>query len=78
MDKQELRAVIKYLHLKGMTQEIFIDTKGTLAESAPAYSTVTKWNAEFKRGRLLCVDMHPFGQPATSVNELLKKSISLS
>ena len=70
MDKQELRAVIMYLYLKGMTpQEIFIDMKCTLAESAPAYSTVIKWHVEFKRGRLLCVDMHRSGRHATSVNE---------
>jgi len=47
-----VRAVIKYFYFKGLTpQEIFTDMKETLGESAPAYSTVTKWYAEFKRGR---------------------------
>ena len=42
MEKQELRAVIKYFYFKGLTpQEIFTDMKETLGESAPAYSTVT-------------------------------------
>jgi len=49
MEKLELRAVIKYFHLKGMTpQEISCDVKETLWESAPAYCTVKKWHAEFK------------------------------
>jgi len=40
------------LILKGMTlQDIFDDVKQTLGASAPAYSTVTKWHAEFKWGR---------------------------
>jgi len=42
MEKQEVRAVIKYFYFKGLTpQEIFTDMKETLGESAPAYSTVT-------------------------------------
>ena len=41
----------------------------TLGESAPAYSTVAKWHAEFQRGRLSCDDLHRCGRPATSVNE---------
>jgi len=46
--KQEVRAVIKYFYFKGLTpQDIFTDTKETLGESAPEYSTVTKWYAEF-------------------------------
>ena len=48
MEKQEVRAVIKYFYFKGLTpQEIFTDMKETLGESAPAYSTVTKWYAEY-------------------------------
>ena len=41
----------------------------TLGESAPAYSTVAKWHAEFKRGRWSSDDLHRCGRPATSVNE---------
>jgi len=44
MEKQEVRAVTKYFYFKRLTpQEIFTDMKETLGESAPAYSTVTKW-----------------------------------
>ena len=57
MDKHEVRAVIKHFYLKGMTpQDVFDDMKQTLVDSAPAYSTVTKWDAEFKRGRSTCDD----------------------
>ena len=58
MENNEVRAVIKYLYLKGMTaKEIFYDMKETLAGSAPAFSTVVKWHAEFERGRLSCDDL---------------------
>ena len=43
MEKTEIRAIIKYLHLKGMTaSEIRDDILETLAESAPSYGTVTR------------------------------------
>jgi len=70
VEKLKVRAVIKYFHLKGMTpQEIFCDYKETLWESAPAYCTVEKWRAEFKRGRSSCDELHRCGRPATSVDE---------
>ena len=50
-------------------QKIFCDMEVTLGKSAPAYSTVPKWYAEFKRGRLSCDDLHRCERPATSVNE---------
>jgi len=50
MEKHEVRPVIKYLYLKGITPlQIFSDIGETLGESAPAYSTVAKWHAEFNR-----------------------------
>ena len=43
MKKLEVRAVRKYLYLKGMMQqEISYDMKETLAESALPYDTVAK------------------------------------
>ena len=58
MENNEVRPVIKYLYLKGMTaKEIFYDMKETLAVSVPAFSTVVKWHAEFERGRSLCDDL---------------------
>jgi len=43
--------------------------KETLGESTPAYSTVTKWHAQFKWERSSCDDLYQRGRPATSVNE---------
>ena len=57
-----------------MPQEIFCDMKEMLGDSAPAYSTVTTWHAEFKRDRSLCDDLHRCGWLATSVNEETVKS----
>ena len=50
-------------------QAIFSNMEETLGESAPAYSTVAKWHAEFKGGRLSCDDLYRCGRPATSVND---------
>ena len=70
MEKQEVRAVTKYFYFKRLTpQEIFTDIKKTLGESAPACLTVTKWYAEFKRGRSSCEDSQHYGRPSTAVNE---------
>ena len=53
MEKTEIRAIIKYLHLKGMTaSEIQDNMLRTLAGSALSYATVTRWIREFKRGRV--------------------------
>jgi len=52
-----------------MTYEIFCHMKETLSESAPAYSTVAKWHAEFTWHRLLCGDLQWCGWPASSINE---------
>ena len=41
----------------------------TTEESVPAYATVAKWHAEFKRRTLTCDDLHRCGRPASSVNE---------
>ena len=68
--KCEVRAVTKYLYVKGLIQqEIFCGIKETLSESALAYSTFAKWLAELSRGRSLCEDRHHRGRPATSLDE---------
>ena len=47
-----MRAVIRYLCKKGMTpKEIHKDFMKTLENESPSYSTVKKWDAEFKRGK---------------------------
>ena len=49
MENNKVRAVIKYLYLKGMTaKEFFYNMKETLAMFAPAFSTVVKWHAKFE------------------------------
>jgi len=66
-----VRAVIKYLYLKGMTAKvIFYDMKQTLAVSAetPVFSTVVKWHAEFERGLSSCDDLPQCGRPAICVD----------
>ena len=70
MEKTEIRAIIKYLHLKGMTaSEICDDILGTLAESAPSYATVTRWIREFKRGRVRVEDDPRSGRPAAATTK---------
>lgn len=71
MDKTEKRAVIKYLHLKGLTQnEIAMDMKEVLGDNAPSQATVYRWVAEFQRGRQSTEDEHRSGRPIeTCTNE---------
>ena len=52
MDEAGLRAVIMFLHIKGLSpKEIHKDMQATLQDNAPSYTMVKKWSAEFKRGR---------------------------
>ena len=70
MDKFEVRAVIKYLNLKGMsTKEINEDMIQTLGKDAPLYSTVKKWVAEFKRGKEDVTDDSRAGRPVNVVTD---------
>ncbi|XP_046976362.1 histone-lysine N-methyltransferase SETMAR-like [Vanessa cardui] len=70
MEKNEIRAVIKYLCLKKMcTKDIHCDLMETLGESAPPYSTVARWAKEFKLGRTSTEDEHREGRPSTSLTE---------
>ena len=66
MDKFEQRAVIKYLLKKRLTPNIHNDMTTTLGESAPLYTTVKKWVAEFRRGRESIEDDPRPGRPTTS------------
>jgi hypothetical protein len=52
MDKIEYRAVIKFFVKEGLTPNA-IHSKfiKVYADSSPSFSTVKKWDAEFKRGR---------------------------
>lgn len=75
MEKNEIRAVIKYLCLKKMsTKDIHSDLMETLGDSAPPYSTVARWAKEFKLGRTSTEDEHREGRPSTSLTaENVKK-----
>jgi len=50
--------------------------KESLAESARAYSTFAKWDAEFSRGQSSCEDRHHRGRPATSVHEYTVEKVN--
>ncbi|UYV84883.1 hypothetical protein LAZ67_X003862 [Cordylochernes scorpioides] len=66
----EIRAVMKYLCKKGISpKEIYEDMVDTLREDAPSYSTVKKWVAAFKLGRISTEDEHRPGKPIESVTQ---------
>ncbi|UYV75022.1 hypothetical protein LAZ67_12002126 [Cordylochernes scorpioides] len=70
METNEIRAVIKYLCKKGMSpKEIYEGMVDTLREDAPSYSTVKKWVAAFKLGRISTEDEHRPGRPVESVTQ---------
>lgn len=76
MDKIEVRAVIKYFVLKGLRPtEIKNELDSTLKESAPSFSTVKKWAAEFKRGRTSIQDDERTGRPKTVVTDQIVSKI---
>lgn len=52
MDNIALRAVSRYLTLKGLSpKEVHEDMVTTLGEAAPSDSMVERWVTEFKRAR---------------------------
>ena len=66
MDKIGERAVIQYLHKKGLApKDIHTDMVATLGEDAPSYATIKRWVAEFKRGRQSLEDAPCPGRPVT-------------
>lgn len=76
MEKIEIRAVIKYLCLKGMSpKDIHEDFMDTLGKESPSYSTVKKWAAEFKRGRESIKDDERPGRPKEATNEETAKAV---
>ena len=53
----EYRAVIRYLYLKGKTdQEIHCEMTNVYGSSAPSYALVKFWVGEFKRSRTFLED----------------------
>ncbi|GFS79632.1 histone-lysine N-methyltransferase SETMAR [Trichonephila clavipes] len=67
MDKVEYRAVTKYSFLKGNTPtEIKDELDSVYGDSAPSFTTVKIWAAEFKRGRKSLGDDGCSGRPNTA------------
>lgn len=65
-----MRAIIEHLHKKGLNRkEIHSEMVEVWRDEAPAYSTVAKWVAEFKRGRDSLEDAPRSGRPRTSTDE---------
>ena len=59
MEKTEKRAVIKYLHMKGLSvQQICLDMKEVLGDDVPSQATVYRWTGALQRGRQATEDEH--------------------
>jgi hypothetical protein len=70
IEKTEQPLFIQYLFKKRLTpNEVHKDMLTTLGESAPSYTTVKKWVAEFKLGRESIEDDPCTGWPTTSTIE---------
>ena len=55
--------VIQYFHLKGLCpNNIKAELDSTLGESAPSFTTIKYWVADFKRGRTSFQDKHRSGR----------------
>ena len=66
MEKIEYRAVINYLFLKGNTpMQIKDKLDAVYGDSAPSFTTVKFWAAEFKRGCTSLGDNERSGRPKT-------------
>ncbi|UYV69796.1 hypothetical protein LAZ67_7000751, partial [Cordylochernes scorpioides] len=70
METNDIRAEIKYLCKKGMSQkEIYEDMVDTIREDAPSYSTVKKWEVGFNLERISTEDENRPGRPVESVTQ---------
>jgi len=67
MDKIEYRAVIKFFVKEGLTpNEIHSKLKKVYGDSSPSFSTIKKWAAEFKSGRISLEDDPRAGRPKSA------------
>ncbi len=72
----EFRAVIKFLTAEGLNATaIHQRLTGMYASNAPAYSTVAKWQAEFRRGRQSMEDDERIGRPVEVVTDELCNAV---
>ncbi|XP_076643528.1 histone-lysine N-methyltransferase SETMAR-like [Halictus rubicundus] len=70
MEKLEYRAVIKYLFLKGNTPtQIKEKLDAVYGNSAPSFTIVKFWAAEFKRGRTSLGDDERLGRAKTATSD---------
>ncbi|GFW41870.1 histone-lysine N-methyltransferase SETMAR [Trichonephila clavipes] len=70
MDKNEYRVGIKYLFLKGnMPMQIKYELDSVYGDSAPSFTTVKFWAADFKRGRKRLGDVERLGCPNTATTD---------
>ena len=76
MEKEEIRTVIKYFKIKGLTPtEIKTELDSTLGNSSPSLSTVKKWAAEFKRDSTSTKDAPRTGRPKMATSEDIAEKI---
>lgn len=70
ISKCEYRAVIKFLTLeKRSANNIYERLTNVYGDSAPSYATVTRWVAEFKRGRTSLEDDPRAGRPVEATTD---------
>jgi histone-lysine N-methyltransferase SETMAR len=70
IEKNEYRAIIKYLFIKGKTaKEIFEDMSETLNEECPSNSTIKYWVSNFKRGDFSTKDGERSGRPISATTQ---------
>ena len=75
MDKGGHRYMIQYFHLKVLTRtNIKAELDSTLRESAPSFTRIKYWVAEFKLGRTKCQDKHRSSRPnEVTATEIVRK-----
>ena len=75
MEKIYYRYVIQYFYLKGLSPtNIKAELDFTLGESAPLFTTIKYWVAEFKRSHTSCKEQHRSGRPnEVTTAEMVRK-----
>ena len=76
MEKHEVRAVIKFLHLKMLSaKDIYQNLITALEEGTVSYSLVKKWSARFLCGAMSTENDHHTGRPAdVTSGEVVEKT----
>ena len=77
MEKLEIRVVIKYFHLKGLSAtQIKSELDLTMVKSSPSNTTIKQWVSEFRMGRTSTSDETRSGRPNEVTNlEMIKISL---